>query len=86
MVTIDWGKKEFQHNISTMHQIGPNCNTVKNFSSLALKGEAAGLAKSSAYGGGARDRRIFLLLQTCFLGVKQISWKKHYSVEKFIVK
>jgi hypothetical protein len=35
------------------HQVGPNCNFIQNFSSLALKGDAVGVVPISAgYGSG----------------------------------
>jgi hypothetical protein len=43
---------KFQILKNGMHQVGPNCNFPKIFSSLALKGEAVGVAQISPYGGG----------------------------------
>jgi hypothetical protein len=43
---------KFQNNKNDMHQVGSNCNFPEIFSSLALKGEAVGVAQISPYGGG----------------------------------
>jgi hypothetical protein len=43
---------KFQNSKKGMHQVGPNCNFPEIFISLALKGEAVGVAQISPYGGG----------------------------------
>jgi hypothetical protein len=43
--------KKFQNSKNGMHQVGPNCNIILNFSSY-LKREAVGVAQISAYAGG----------------------------------
>jgi hypothetical protein len=43
---------KFQYYKNGMHQVGPNCNFIQNFSSLAVKGETVGVTQISADGGG----------------------------------
>jgi hypothetical protein len=58
--------KKFQSFEYEVHQTGPNHNCMQNFSFLAYKGEAVGVAQISVNGDGGTWRTdFFFLLQTC---------------------
>jgi hypothetical protein len=61
---------KFQNSKNGMYQVSPNCNFIQNFSSLALKEDAIGVAQISPYSGGGPWPTEYFFALNMFLRYK----------------